>query len=98
VDLVAEPPPVEFDRTEWQDMVKIRTIADPAWLLVAQSVLQGARIRYWAKNEGLQDLIGFGRVGTGFNVMVRPVELHVAKKDVKRANRLLDGLENAGKS
>lgn len=95
VALVAEPPTVEFDRTEWQDMAMIRTISDPAFLLVAKSVLQEAGIPYWTKNEGLQDLIGLGRIGTGFNVMVQPVELRVPKEDVEEANRLLDDVESA---
>jgi hypothetical protein len=95
---VAEPPAVEPEQTEWRDMVILRTVSDSAFLLVAKSVLQEAGIPYWTKNEGLQDLIGFGRVGTGFNVMIQPLELLVPREYFEEADRLLDGVEKTEKS
>ena len=98
VALVAEPPAVKSKKMEWPDMVILRTISDSAFLLVAKSILLDAGIPFWIKNEGLQDLIGFGRVGMGFNIMIQPVGLFIPKKYMKEANRLLDDVKNAGKS
>ena len=90
VDLVAEPPPTSDAQPEWCDMVTVAQSSDTAYLLVAKSVLDQADIRYFAKNEGVQDLFAFGRLGTGFNVLAGPVEIQVAKDDEAVARALLE--------
>lgn len=86
-------PAVDIETAEWKEMVTIATISDPAFLLVAKSVLQDAGIPYLAKNEGVQDLFGIGRIGTGFNILSQPVELQVPRELVDDAIRLLDEIE-----
>ena len=65
---------------------------EPMEIKVAMSVLEGAGIRCYAKGEGLQDLFGFGRIGTGFNLLVGPVQLQVAKEEAEQAVILLKEL------
>jgi hypothetical protein len=56
-------------------------------------VLSDAGIASLAKGEGIQDLFGLGRVGTGYNVLTGPVELQVMRENEHDARRLLAGLE-----
>jgi hypothetical protein len=91
VDLIAEPPADELEGAGWRDMVNVCTVSDSAFLMVAKSILEDAAIPYWAKNEGVQDLFGFGRLGTGFNILTGPIELHVPREFAEDATRLLHG-------
>lgn len=93
LDLVEESPAVDIETAEWKEMVTIATVSDPAFLLVAKSILQDAGISYLAKNEGVQDLFGMGRIGTGFTIFAQPVELQVPGELVDDATRLLDKIE-----
>jgi putative signal transducing protein len=94
VDLVDEAPPVDIKIAEWKEMVTIAKISDYAFLLVAKSLLQDAGIPYLAKNEGVQDLFGLGRIGTGFSIVAQPVELQVPPELVDDAVQLLDEIES----
>jgi len=94
VDLVDEAPSVDIEIAERKEMVTIAKISDYAFLLVAKSVLQDAGIPYLAKNEGVQDLFGLGRIGTGFSVVAQPVELQVPRELVDDAIQLLDEIES----
>jgi len=59
-------------------------------LSVAKSLLADAGIRSTTKGEGVQDLFGLGRAGTGYNVLAGPVELQVMREDEETAKALLD--------
>jgi hypothetical protein len=94
VDLVDETSTVDIEIAEWKELVTIAKISDYAFLLVAKSVLQDAGIPYLAKNEGVQDLFGLGRIGTGFSIVAQPVELQVPRELVDDAIQLLDEIES----
>ncbi|MFI5176500.1 MAG: DUF2007 domain-containing protein [Terriglobia bacterium] len=74
-------------------LVTILTIEDPAILAYAKSLLKEAGIQSLAKGEGLQDLFGAGRIGTGFNLVSGPIELQVEPQDEKKARRLLSEIQ-----
>lgn len=68
--------------------------ADPALFALARAALDGAGIRYVAQAEGLQDLFGIGRLGTGYSLVTGPPTIRVAFEDAERARELLIGLRN----
>ncbi len=65
---------------------------DGALTGIAKSLLENEGIEYMARFEGLQDLFGFGRLGTGFNPIVGPAEFWVRAEDAENARRVLQGL------
>jgi len=77
------------------DFARLVTVFIPdstASLLVAKSILEEAGIKYYAKNEGVQDLFALGRFGTGFNPLTGPPALQVACDDAEEAKSLLEPL------
>jgi hypothetical protein len=56
-------------------------------------VLTDAEVEYFVKGEGLQDLIGLGGFGTGYNVAIGPMELYVQEEDAEAVQMLIDELE-----
>lgn len=64
----------------------------PAQVAVAKSVLQAAGIDFATKNEGVQDLFGWGRFPRGANLLMGPVELQVRSCDAQYARDLLEGI------
>lgn len=56
-------------------LVTILTTEDPAILAYAKSQLERAGIQFLVRGEGLQDLFGAGRIGTGYNLIAGPIEL-----------------------
>jgi hypothetical protein len=56
-------------------------------------LLEGEQIEYLIRGEGLQDLFGWGRVGSGYNIIVGPAEFWVRADDAERARALLEELE-----
>jgi len=78
------PPPSE--------LITVFTTGDAALLPVIESVLSGAGIQFFAKNEALQSLFGWGRIGTGYNVVTGPVVIQVASEDAEAARKLLHPL------
>jgi hypothetical protein len=58
-------------------------------LLVVQSVLEDAGIRYYARGAGLQNLFALGTMG-GFNP--GPVQIQVNRDDAAAAAQLLKDL------
>ncbi len=71
--------------------VTVLRTSDPAILGVAKSLLEDARIDFFAKGEGVQDLFAWGRIG-GFNPIVGPVQLQVAPEDAEEARAVLGEL------
>ncbi len=72
--------------------VTVLRSSDAALLAVAKSLLEEAKIEYYAKGEAEQDLFAWGRMGTGFNPVVGEVELQVAADEAERASKLLTRL------
>ena len=62
--------------------------ADEGLASLVKSMFDGEGIRYVVRGEGLQDLLGWGRVG-GFNYIVGPAEFLVHQDDADRARALL---------
>lgn len=68
--------------------------ADPALFAMARAALDGAGIRYVAQAEGLQDLFGIGRLGTGYSLVTGPPRIRVTFEDAERARELLIEFRN----
>jgi Putative prokaryotic signal transducing protein len=81
---------------ESSEPVIVLETSDPAMLAVAKSLLEEARIEFFAKGEGVQDLFAWGRFGTGFNPVVGPVQLQVAAEDAEQAAKVLSDLTAPG--
>jgi hypothetical protein len=76
---------------------KIETVyatTDPALVALVKSLFEDAGIEYFTKGDGIQDLIGIGRLG-GINILCGPVEFVVAAGDVPTAQELLAHLDDA---
>jgi hypothetical protein len=91
VALVGELPPE--DEMDYSDLVTVMLIANEAELMCAESLLQDAGIRYFARGEGIQDLFGLGRIGVGFSPLVGPVELQVLPDEAVKAREILEEVE-----
>ncbi|MCX6163793.1 MAG: DUF2007 domain-containing protein [Ignavibacteriae bacterium] len=58
-------------------------------IAVIKSILDEAGLEYSVKGEGIQDLIGAGVFGVGFNPITGPVEFQVLEDNVEYAKELL---------
>lgn len=83
----------DSDRTRNIKFVTVYEAGDPAFLAFAKSILESEGIAYYFKGEGLQDLEGAGRLGTGFNPLFGPVQIQVDEKDAQKARELLEQIE-----
>jgi hypothetical protein len=61
-------------------------------IALAKSVLDEAGIEYLVKNEGVQDLMGIGVFGTGFNPITGPVQIQVLPSNEEYAKDLLKNM------
>ena len=95
VPLVSELPPEPGPEPDIV-YVTILEAGNPAILVVAKSLLQGAGIEYFAIGEELQDIIGGGRLGFGFNPVTGPVCIKVRREDEDEARDLLRDLQEKG--
>jgi hypothetical protein len=75
------------------ELVTVFDTGEPADVLVAKSILDAEGIEYFAKDEGVQDLFGAGRLGSGFNTMAGQVEIQVRPEDAERARQILERLD-----
>lgn len=73
-------------------LIKVLETGNPALIGVIESLLDDAEIDFLTKGAGLQDLIGGGRIGTGFNTVVGPVEFWVREDQGPAARELLHDL------
>jgi hypothetical protein len=71
------------------ELVTVLESPDPTLLPVVRSLLEAEGIRCWIENEALQDLIGGGRMVTGFNPIVGPAYIQVAPEDEEAARALI---------
>jgi putative signal transducing protein len=71
------------------DLVTVFESSDIALFALAKTVLDQAGIRYIVQGEGLQDLFGVGRIGTGFNLITGPPRIRVTADNVERARHVL---------
>ena len=92
VALVAVLPPEAGDPSD-RDLVTAFETGDPGLLAMAHSILDEAQIPYLTQGEGIQDLFGLGRLGTGFSILTGPVHILVERASAADARQLLAGLE-----
>jgi hypothetical protein len=80
------------------ELVTVLESGDPTLIPVVRSLLEAEGIHCVVENEMLQDMMGGGRFGMGFNPVVGPVHVRVAPEDEEAARALLahhvESLEN----
>jgi hypothetical protein len=57
--------------------------------LLAQSILEGEKIKYFTKNENVQNLFGMGQFGTGYNPVTGPMEIQVPQQEFEHAQLVI---------
>lgn len=88
VDLV-EKLPAGIEAADPFELVTVLETGDQSQVAVARSMLEGAGIPCIARNERLQNLFGWGTVGTGYNVAMGAIRLQVLREDEATARELL---------
>jgi Putative prokaryotic signal transducing protein len=88
VDLV-ESPPMGIEDAEPFELVTVLETGDQSQVAVARSMLGDAGIPCIARNERLQNLFGWGAIGTGYNVAMGLIRLQVLREDEATARELL---------
>ena len=76
-----------MSKPDAQLTVVLRT-ADEGLTMLAKSILDAENINYIVKGQGVQDILGLGRLG-GFNYVTGPVEFLVHKDDADSARAAL---------
>ncbi len=84
-----------MENLDKEKLVTVFKSGHEALIALAKSILDEANIEYLIMNEGVQDLVGLGVFGTGFNPITGPVEIKVLPENVEYANELLSGLEES---
>jgi Putative prokaryotic signal transducing protein len=74
------------------ELVTVLASGDPGLMAVAKSLIQSAGIPFLVQGEGVQDLFGVGRIGSGFNVVTGPARLQVGADDADDARAVLADL------
>lgn len=80
--------PIEEDHPDIT-LERVYVAGDPAVIPLIKSLLDDAEIEYLVKGETIQDLFGWGRLGTGVNYITGPVEFYVSNKDAFTAREIL---------
>ncbi|CAN5551192.1 hypothetical protein BH10BAC5_BH10BAC5_09450 [soil metagenome] len=73
--------------------VPVFNSGNEAIIALAKSMLDEANIRYNVKGEGVENLIGLGVIGTGFNSATGEIIIEVLETDEQQAKLLLKGLD-----
>lgn len=73
-------------------LVTVFATGNPALIAVAKVILRSAGIPFLTKGEGVQDLIGLGRLFHGLNLATGPMVLQVLLEDADDAKDLLKGI------
>ena len=79
----------QHEKEDHENLVTVYATGNEAIVSVVKSVLDEAQIRYIAQGEGVQDLIGVGVIGTGFNPITGPIIFKVMPEDEEYAKELL---------
>jgi len=75
--------------------VTVLETSDQGLIAIAKSLLEDADILCFAKGEAIQNLIGGGVIGTGFNIAAGAIQLQVAADEADEARELLKDLREA---
>ena len=94
VALVEEEPEVP-ELPEPGDLVTVLETGSQSLVAVAGSILDGAGIPYIARNDRLQNLFGWGSIGTGFNLVTGVIRMQVPPDREQEARALLTELPDA---
>ena len=86
------PPRAAGSPCDHLDIVTVLASGDPGLMAIAKSLLQSAQIPFLVQGEGVQDLFGVGRIGSGFSLVTGPARLQVGADDAADARRLLADL------
>lgn len=84
-----------MENLDHEKLVTVFKSGHEGLIALAKSILDEAEIKYLVMNEGVQDLVGLGVFGTGFNPVTGPVQIKVLPDDEEQANELLKGLEES---
>ena len=77
-----------------QEIVTVFETGNAALVALAKSLLDAADIAYAVKGENIQNLFGGGVIGTGFNILVGPVQIQVRREDETEARSVLADLSD----
>jgi hypothetical protein len=72
-------------------LVAVFATGDPGVIAIARSLLDGEKIDYFVRGEGLQDLFGVGRTNS-YSFAMGPAEFWVREEDADNARTLLTDL------
>lgn len=84
-----------MENLDHEKLVTVFKSGHEGLIALAKSILDEAEIKYLVMNEGVQDLVGLGVFGTGFNPLTGPVQIKVLPDDEEQAKELLNGLEES---
>ena len=79
-----------MEKSQTDELITLIDDCRPTELPVITSLLKAAGIDFDVKGAGVQDLIGAGAIGTGFNVATGPVSVRVRAGDAERAREVLE--------
>lgn len=85
---LVDRPPVEPSLSSGE-LITVLETHEQGLVMVAKSLLDGAGIPYFAKNDQLQDFFGWGRIGAGYNVVVGAVRIQVPREYEEEARAVL---------
>jgi hypothetical protein len=91
--MLVDTKPTPEPEPEHVEFVPVLTLSNAALVSFARSLLESAGIRFFIKNEGVQDLFGMGRLGSGFNPLTGPPIIYVDPDRVEEARDLLADLD-----
>lgn len=57
--------------------------------LTVVGLLEGAGIKCYSKNAGVQNLFGAGQIGTGFNIAAGPIQIQVFEDSLEKAKQII---------
>jgi hypothetical protein len=95
VDTVDQLPRTGPEPAPEAELASVLATGDAGLIAVAKSLLEAEGIEFFVRGDGLQDLVGFGRI-TGYSYAFGPAEFWVRAEDADRARELLNGLTNPG--
>jgi hypothetical protein len=64
-------------------------------IALAKSMLDEANIQYVVKGEGVENLLGVGVMGTGFNPVTGAIQIQVLEEKAEEARELLKDLKES---
>jgi hypothetical protein len=76
--------------SESLELITIHKPVNETEFSILSSLLEKANIRFYVKNSKVQDLFGWGRFGTGYNLVTGPMILQVEKKHFLKARGIVE--------